>query len=156
MFEKLVTLIITQIFGSRMKYSIVVIAIVLLVSGVFIFVFDQETETKNVSFDKKIEAAKENVFSKKIVKNKKKPKARKANEMPIENNDELELAENLAVNAINETKECENQIQDLFGVDDEEEKLNNMDESSLVIFLDSFDQIEFSSNPWEINESFCD
>ena len=65
--------------------------------------------------------------------------------MPIENNDELELAENLAVNAINETKECENQIQDLFGVDDEEEKLNNMDESSLVIFLDSFDQIEFSS-----------
>ena len=33
----------------------------------------------------------------------------------------------------------------MFGVDDEEEKLNNMDESSLVIFLDSFDQIEFSS-----------
>ena len=68
MFEKLVILIITQIFGSRMKYSFVVIAIVILVSGVFIFVFDQEAETKNVSFDRKIEGAKENVFSKKYQK----------------------------------------------------------------------------------------
>ena len=64
MFEKLVTLIITQIFGSRMKYSIVVIAIVLLVSGVFIFVFDQETETKNVSFDKKSKPPRKMFFQK--------------------------------------------------------------------------------------------